>query len=151
MDDAEARRDFQRRFERMGRVFDEGPPPPGQLTVEDCAHENAEHEARGEHVIARPSPERDDAPADAVLRSVLDGVSALARGHFQTFAPKLRAHLADDPRVEARIARVRDNLPARMRQAERRRQAMLDGEPLAPLEGDAPPHPRADDDGRYDW
>ena len=58
MDDAEARRDFQRRFERMGRVFDEGPPPPGQLTVEDCARENAEHEARGEHVVARPSPER---------------------------------------------------------------------------------------------
>ncbi len=81
----------------------------------------------------------------------LSGVSALSRGHFQTFGPKLSAYSEQDRDIEARIARVRDNLPARLRQGERRRQSMLAGEPLAPLTDKALSRPHAGGDSRYDW
>lgn len=96
-------------------------------------------------------PAADDAPADTVREDTLTGVAALSRGHFQTFGPKLGAYIKQDPHIEERIARVRDNLPARMRQGERRRQSMLASEPLAPLTDNAPSRPRAGSDSRYDW
>lgn len=51
------RRDFQQRFERLGRVHS-GTPSPNRLTPADCARENAECDARGERVVARPSVAR---------------------------------------------------------------------------------------------
>lgn len=57
MGDTPERRDFQQRFERLGRVYS-GAPSPNRLTPADCARENAERDARGERVVARPSVAR---------------------------------------------------------------------------------------------
>lgn len=57
MGNSPERRDFQQRFERLGRVHS-GVLSPNRLTPDDCARENAERDARGERVIARPSVAR---------------------------------------------------------------------------------------------
>ena len=115
------------------------------------SHEGA-REVLCDSAVAAFWPERDEAPAAAVRQSTLAGVRALARGHFRTFAPKLMSRLASEHDLEARITRIRDGLPARMRQGERRRRAMLTGEAIAPLPDDGVGQQRPPGrDSRYDW
>ena len=103
-----------------------------------------------ESVVGAFWPEEVSASVELVRLSALDGLKKLARGHFQTFAPKVIEHIESDAEIEKRIEYVRGNLPVRMRRAERERLMLIEQAELGPP-GNIPPLQQAETDQRYDW
>lgn len=95
-------------------------------------------------------PEATNASAELVRAHAEEGLAALARGHFPTFAPQVLEHIRSAPDLENHIETVRRNLPLRTRRAEAERRSMLLAEPG--IEHEAGSRTDLDQDiGAYHW
>ena len=79
-------------------------------------------------------PDSPDASPHLVRAHVEEGLSAMARGHFPTFAPRVLDHLEHASDIDHEIETVRAHLPARTRHAERERTTLLGDPPVLDLE-----------------
>ena len=112
------------------------------------------HEA-GPRVLTRSAlgafwPEDRHATAGEVLEETVHGLEAMARGHFEEFAPKVLNRLRSAARIESEVEEARRRLPERMREAERERQALVQGRAEEPELLDEGSRPR-DQLGRFHW
>ena len=112
------------------------------------------HEA-GPRVLTRSAlgafwPEVRHATADEVIEETVRGLEAMARGHFEEFAPKVLNRLRTTARIESEVEEVRRRLPERMREAERERQTLVQGGAEEP-ESRSTGNRRQDQLGRFHW
>ena len=95
-------------------------------------------------------PESPDASPDMVRVHAEEGLSAMARGHFPTFAPLVLDHVRHSRNLDDQIETVRRNLPHRARQAEAERRVLLEAQ--SAIERELTGQPDLDHDiGAYHW
>ncbi len=95
-------------------------------------------------------PEATDASPELVRIHAEEGLAAMARGHFPTFAPQVLDHIRRARDLENHIETVRRNLPQRTRRAEAERRSMLLARPGIEREATSSPDPDQDI-GAYHW
>ena len=101
-------------------------------------------------VLAAYWPREKKANSEEVLEAARQGAQALQRGHLKRFAGVVLERLEDENTVREEVAEARGAIAERMREAERRREAILDeGESTRGTRLDA--DPGKDVMNRFEW